>query len=360
MTVFIEAEKIHVDTNVVADKTVGEIASMCHAINKEISRRGGRKAIRHGLPESIGIAQDVAIAALYVWKRIGRYNYTDDGWRLTVRELVDISDDTKKRFWHQHVINHAAYYVVQGFYDWLTDKNLIARFSKAEGYWRKLDAEFRTYEQRTVGQNEESSKTMFVDYVNQSFANVEPYIEPMEIAVRDYLIQHRASMVAAGQKDDIATLQKVAVCLHFLLAMQHHFADFFNIIENEHGVDLQADYRYADLQKMTLNFVFMCQAQGVKFRSSSVTDCSLLGIDVESSLRVRAAWDAIVDIVDDGELDDKTVEKAINMNKAVREKYQHVFDEVDAEREAKKQQEMAEAFKMLEDKYKVSAPTTNR
>lgn len=343
-----------VNTEVVADKTVREVERIDAAIQQEIVRRGGAAAIRAGLSESIGIPQQVAIAAMYVWRQIRRFRYTADGEKLTIRRLYDIADDARGRFIQQHIVNYAAYYVIQEFYDWLTDKKLIARFSKTEGYWRKIDREFKEYEQAAVGHNEQVSKMLFMDLVTQTFGNVEPLIETLEVAIRDYLIVHRPYMVRAGQKDDIATLQKVVVCMYFLALTQQHFHEFFFEIVKEHGVDFSIEFRYADLQKMTLNFIFMCQSQGIRFCNVGEKEKDLLGVEVEKSVRVNAAWNTIVGMLTDDDLTDQTAARVIGMNQQASEDYQHVFAETEARREELKRQEMEQGFKELEEKYKVT------
>jgi hypothetical protein len=343
-----------VNTEIVADKTVREIERMDAAIQAEIVRRGGTRSIKAGFAESMGIPQQEAIAAMIVWGQIRHFRYTDEGVKLTIRELKDIAESVRMRFIRQHAINYAAYYVIESFYDWLNDKKLIARYSKTEGYWRKLNREFGKYKQYAVGQNERVSKMLFMDYVNQAFGNIESKIEPMEVAIRDYLIQHRSDMVASGQKDDIQTIQKVAVCLYFLSFMQHHFYDFFLGFIKEYGVDLSVEFQYADLRKMTLNFIFMCEAQGIKFRTVCGNEKNLVGVDVENSVRVNAAWNAIVDTINDDELSDETARKAIEMNPDAEEEYNDLFAEIETERDEKKRKEMEEGFKMLEEKYKVT------
>ena len=55
----------------------------------------------------------------------------------------------------------------------------------------------------------------------------------------------------------------------------------------------------------------------------------------------------------DEELGDATASKAIAMNSQSNEDYPEIYAEEAARREQKKQQEMEEGFKMLEEKYRV-------
>lgn len=343
-----------VNTEIVADKTVREVEQINTRIQEEIVRRGGIAAIKAGLSEQIGIPQDVANAAMVVWSRIGKFAYTDEGTQLTIGELNAIAEETRCLFVEQHVLNYAAFYLIQGYYDWLVEKKLITRFSKTEGYWRKVEREFRDYEQEGFGRNEKVSQMVFKDFVTQSFGNIEPLTESLEVAARDYLIQHRAAMVAAGQKDDIAQLQKAVVCLYFLSLMQKHYVDFFLEIVQEHGVDFSAEFIYADLHKMTLNFVYMCEAQGLKFATVDARAKHLLGVEVEKSVRVNAILKAITDTLHNDDLGDETADRAIAMNPKFDDIYPDLAAEDRARREKKKQQEMEEGFKMLAEKYKVT------
>lgn len=343
-----------VNTELVADKTVRDIEQINTRIQKEIVRRGGIAAIKAGLSEQIGIPQDVAIAAMIVWNRIEKFRYTEKGAQLTIRELNAIADDTRGRFLQQHVINHIAYFLVRDFYDWLVDKNLIARFSKTESYWRKLDADFKRYQDSYTGMMEMSAKALCMDHISLWQERINPLVDRLEICIRDFLIQHRRQMQEAGQKDDIATIQKVSVCMYFLAIMQSSFVGFFSDIVNEHGVDFSVEFRYADLHKMTLNFVFMCEAQGVKFVTTREYERGLLGVETQQSVRIKAAWKAIVDTLSDEDLNNQTAGEAIGLNEKAQEEYSHILDEYETQQEIRKQQEMEEGFKMLAEKFKVT------
>lgn len=352
-----EAIKGVIDTSIVADKAVRDIERIDYAIQNEIRKRGGKKAIHFGLAESIGIPQDVAIAAMYVWKQIGHFRYTDVSDKLTIRELTNIIEDIRCRFIQQHIINYAAHNVIIDFYDWLHDKNLIKRFSRTEAYYRKIESIFKEYEKTHFNGLERSTIYLFDDHMRLSFDNISPKIEDLEVAIRDYLIQKRTKMVAAGQIDDISTIQKVAVCLCFLTAMQHSFKDFFADIIHTYGVDFRSEFRYAELSKMARNFIFMCEAQDVKFCTDNKKDVNLLGVDIDNSVRVNAAWNAIVNTLGDTDLLDETAKHAIELNPEKKREYDkemaQKMAEYEAIHDAQEKCEMENGFKVLEEKYKV-------
>lgn len=343
-----------VNTDIVAGYTVREIERIDTAIQREIARRGGRRAIAAGLAESIGIPGDVARAAMLVWRNICMFRYTPEGEKLTVRELDAVIQDARRGFLSQHVLNYCAHYVVRDFKDWLDDKKLIRRFSKTEGYWRKLDTDFRRYVKSHTDGIDPAAIGLFEDHVRLSYDNIAPRIGVLETAVRDHLIRHRREMLAAGQKDDIATIQKAAVCLMFVSLMWCSFGNYFMEIVRQHGVDLSTKFLYADLSAMSRNFVFMCEAQGLKFTNDERYGTVLLGVCADASDRVSSVWNGIVRMLEDEDLSDRTAERAIGLNPEINADYQDVFEDVRREREEQKKREMDEAFRMLGDKYKVT------
>lgn len=343
-----------INTEIVADKTVREVERIFSAIQAEIQKRGGMSAAVHGLSESIGIQQDVAIAAMAVWKTIGHYRYTDKGEKLTVREMNALVEQTSKQFVVCHIANYTAYTVLQDMYDWLVDKKYIGKFSKSEGYWRKADAAYKDYREKHLGGTERSAVSLFDDHVRMSFDNVSDQIDMLGTVIRDYLIQKRREFVAAGQKDDITLLTKTAVCMALMTFMQLRFKTFFLNIVQEHGVDFSSDFRYADLRKMAMNAVNMCEALGVKYSVNADGDTVLLGIDLNKNLRVSNVWNSIIRTLDDADLADETAKRALDCNPVARQNYKEIMDEFEREKEEKKRQEMEEGFKQLGEIFKVT------
>lgn len=349
-----EAITGNVDTNIVADKTVREVERTDAAIRKYIKEHGGKKGNFDAACQSAGVTMEEGMAAIFVWNMIRRYRYTSDGERLTIRRVLELKESAISGFIHQHALNYAAHQIIFGFHNWLVEKNLIARFSKTEAYWRKLERDYQEYQDYIVGSNDLPSRSLFSDHMRLSYNNIAGLLEQMEAAVRDYLIQHRAAMVAAGQTDDIATLQRVVVCMYVIAAMQQAYIGYFLDIAKEEGIDFSIDFRYADLQKMGRNFIYMCEAQGVRFCTVNGNERKLTGIDIHQSVRVTAIWNRITDILHDKELANETAARAIDINPKAQEKYADIFAEYDAREEAQKRAEMEDRFKLLEEKFKVT------
>ena len=121
-----------IDTSLVANKTVREVERLDYAIQKA------------GSSVKAGIDQRLAIAAMFVWRQIRGYRYTDNGTQLKIKKLLDVAHETRVSFIQQHIINYSTFYVLVDFYDWLCDKKLITK--PAEGYWRKVQRSFEDYQ----------------------------------------------------------------------------------------------------------------------------------------------------------------------------------------------------------------------
>ena len=349
-----KSETINTNTNVVADKTVREVERIDAAIQQYIKEHGGKKANFDAACQSVGVTMEVGASAIFVWNMIRRYRYTSDGEWLTIQQVQDLKKEAMNGFVHQHALNYAAHQRIFDFHDWLVEKNRIGRFSKTDSYWRKLERDYQEYQDYIVGSNDLSSRSLFADHMRLSYNNIAGLLDQMEVTVRDYLIQHRPNMIAAGQTDDIATLQRVTVCMYVIAAMQQAFIEYFLDIAKEEGIDFSIDFRYADLQKMGRNFIYMCEAQGVRFCTVNGNERKLVGIDIHQSVRVNAIWNRIIDILSDKELANETASRAIDINPKAQEKYADIFAEYDAKEEAQKRAEMEDGFKMLEEKFKVT------
>ena len=326
-----------IDTTLVADMTVREVERIDY---KVVSAGGSAKA---------GIDQKLAIAAMYVWKGIMNYRYTEKGEKMPVSMLLKVAQDARVRFIQQHIINYITFSVLTDYYDWLVEKRYITK--SAEGYWRKVERCFSSYQRYQRSFMKASTWAMFLDHMRLSTDNVQAYVEKLEFSVRDYLIQHRHDISADGQRDDIPLLQKSAVCFLFLTAMQHSFRDFFSDIVKIHGVDFTYEFRYAWLGKMTQNMIWMCEALGVKFGIDKDGDTVLAGVNIGDSVRVNGAWNALTAVLGDSRLLDETAAQAISLNPEEKK----VFDEKLAmekrKEEAENQRLLEQGIEQLKEKY---------
>lgn len=325
-----------VDISVVADKTIREIERMDYSIQ----RAGGC--------QPAGISQKEGIAAMYLWKKVRGFRYTDKGTRLTVRELIGIADDARSRFLQQHIINYAAFYVTQYFYDWLCDKRKITKSS--EGFWRKAFRVMNDYMDAHMSYLDKQTWMFFQDHMRLSFDAIKPEIDAMEVSIRDYLIQHRNDILSSGQADDITLLQKAAVCIIFLSAMNHSYRDYFTDIINAHGVDFSSEFRYAELSKMSRNVVWMCESIGIRFSKDKDGDMVFTGVNINDSVRVNSQWSMIVNKLGDADFLDATAMHAISLNPEEKKKYDDEIARLQAEKD---EREYAENLNMLETKYNV-------
>lgn len=310
-----------IDTHIVSNKTIREIERMDYAI------------LKAGGSINAGIDQKEGIAAMCVWKQIRGFRYTEKGTQLTIAQLNEIADDTRIRFLQQHIINYATYNILLDFYDWLCQKRLLTK--PAEGFWRKINRTMDDYQKAHASGLDRKTWVLFLDHMRLSFDMIQEEVGKLETTIRDYLIQHRSEVVESGQKDDIAILQKAAVCFIFLTATQHSYRDFFRDIINTHGVDFSSEFRYADLSKMTRNAVWMCEKLGIKFCIDNDGDTVLIGVNINNSIRVNSQWNTIVDILGNTELLDETALHAINLNPETKKEYEEEVAKKNAEEQAK-------------------------
>ena len=338
-----DAVRVVVDTNVVADMTVRDIERIDYAVTKA------------GGSEAAGIDRSVAIAAMYVWRQIGKYRFTDAGTRLSVRQFNDIAQDVRVRFIQQHIINYAAFSVAVEFYDWLCDRRMINK--AAEGCWRKVQRCFDDYQRVHRTFIDRPTWSTFQDHMRLAFDTIRDEVSALETTVRDYLIQHRREIIDEGQKDDIALLQKAAVCFIFLTAMRHSFMDFFSDVIRTHGIDFSAEFRYANLGGMIRNTVWMCEKVGVRFGKDGDGDTTLVGVNINNSVRVTSQWNRIVAILGDDRLLDESASKAISLNKDMLKEFSSAMSEAiaeaDREKEERERRDMERGLLQLRDKYNV-------
>lgn len=322
----------NIDMTLVHDRTIGEIESISYLVTS----RGGAK--------NAGIDQKLSIAALYIYKELKPYRFYAEGKKLTVRQFYGLLSGIRREFIHIHRLNYLAYRTVQDVYDWMDDSHLLTFGVK--GYWKKIERIYGDYKKKHLTMTDLSTYRLVDEHVCLAANEVIPLVPQLEVSVRDYLIQHRAEMLAEGQKDDITLLTKVQIGILFCAALRNTRRNFFLDIINKYGVDVSSDFTYADITGIFRNFVSMAEQLGVKFTTDKDGDYILKGVCVEKSVRVDSAWNKIVAIVTDDELMDEMVLKAINMNPEAKKDY-----EATLAREEEKM--MVEAMGELGTKFKV-------
>ena len=121
--------------------------------------------------------------------------------------------------------------------------------------WKEMEKYFGFYQKSHRNDVEHAAWMTVQDHLRLVCDEVRPFLEPLENAVRDYLIQKRSEITASGQKDDIPLLTKVYVILMFCAALRNTRVSFLRNIYVEKGFDLSYDYRYADIDAIGRMFV---------------------------------------------------------------------------------------------------------
>jgi hypothetical protein len=328
-----EKIKYQIELGLIADMPLCEVERIYHVV---MNSGGSSKA---------KVEQKVAIAALYEWPILSKYSYTADGKKLSVKEFHTLQRRVGNEFIHIHRLNYMVYNTLLMIHDWLEDSGLMRNNTKR--WWKMIErtwTDYQTLHKKTIDQ---ATWVTVQDHMAFACYEVDPLVPQLEVAIRDYLIQHRTEMLAVGQKDDITLLTRIQVGLMFCAALSNSRRHFFNQFVQQFGVDFRFDFVYADITGVAKNFVCMCGQMGVKFAKDKDGDMVLMGIDFDKSLRVQQAWDAIVDVVTNEELMDEAALKAINLNPVTKAGYEREIAKADAD-------ELQEALGTLSTKFKVS------
>lgn len=324
--------KYDIDLSLVMDKTILEI--------KDISWR----VMQSGGSNNAGIEQKTGIAALYVTRELKDYPFSSQGLKLTLGQFLTLKKRVAEEFIHIHRLNYMAYRSVQDVYDWMEEKHYVT--PNVKRFWKKIESIYSDYQKAHKERIDHDSYVTVQDHVRLASDTIQHLIPPLEISIRDYLIQKRDQMLKVGQKDDITLLSKVQDGIMFCAALRNTFKRFLVDCANKYGVDLFLDYKYADISSIGRNFVWMMEQLGVKFSKDKDGDYVLLGVSVDDSIRVESAWDAIVKIVTNEDIMDEMAKQAVYMNPVVRADYERNIA-IDEEKQ------MNEAVKDLNTKFKV-------
>ena len=324
--------KYDIKLSLVLDKTISEIWD----IDAIVSKKGHYAA---------GVDTDTSIAAMYAARDLRRYRFTPAGRSISLRQFYGIRKTVDEDYIHIHRLNYMVYTVVQDMHDWIEDEHL--KTFNTERYWRMIERTFTDYQHKHRALMEKAAWNTVQDHVRLATNEVYPLVEPFENAIRDYLIQKRVKMVAAGQKDDITLLKKVYVCLMFIAALRNTRRNFFDDFGQKYGIDFTSDFAYSDISSISRNYVCMMQQLGVRFTLDKDGDSVLLGADPSENSRVNNAWSDIVDVVTNGKLMDKVALDAINMNPESKAEYESLIAKAD-------EKELNERIGDLSSKFKVN------
>ena len=327
-----KCDSYRIDTSLVKGMKVMEL----FALASRIEKAGGSR--------NAGVGMDLGLACLFVRNDIMRYRFESRGWQTTVGDLYRIRQVACEDFIQIHRLNYVVYNVVQSVADRLDDKGLLVRNVKK--FWRLAESTYDEYMTSHKRKIDRSSWNTVQDHCRMVFAMVEPRIEPLSNAVRDYLIQHRNEITSCGQKDDIAMLTDIYVVLMFCAALRNTRKKFVSDIIEQKGIDFSCETSYADIDGVCRNFVWMMQQFGFRFGRDKDGDLVPDGVDISKSVRVDTEWNRIVDIVTDSDLMDRTALDAINMNPETKADYE-------ARMACIEQKELDSAIEDLSQKYNV-------
>lgn len=322
----------NINTLLVKDMTVGEVSVLASKIR---AAGGSRNA---------GVDIDLGLAAMYVSNDLARYRFDSRGAKLRVEDFYMLRKMACEDFIQIHRLNYVTYNVVQEIADELSDKGLM-KFA-AKKYWRLAESTYNEYLTAHKSKIDRASWSTVQDHGRLVYNTIEPHIESLSNAVRDYLIQKRQQITACGQKDDISMLTEIYVALMFCAALRNTRTNFIANIYRQRGIDFSCDASYADIDGVCRNFVWMMQNFGFKFVKDKEGDSVPAGVDISQSVRVESEWNKIVDIVTDEELMDKTALDAISMNPEVKASY-------DARMEKIERKELEDALLALDGKFNV-------
>lgn len=323
-----------IDTTLVKDMKIGDI----FALAGRIERGGGA--------EKVGVDRDLGLAAQYVRNFLLTYQFNTKGMSLTVEKFNRLHNIIDEDYIQQHRLNYVSYFIVQDIMDWLDEKKRMNRTS--QNYWNKAERCFKDYQTAHKSNLDKGAWNAVQDHMRITFDEVRPFIEPLENAIRDYLIQHRQGIIDAGQKDDIILLAKTYMALMFCAAVRNTQINFFNGIWDRYGVDFSRHYTYADIGGVGRNFVWMIGTLGVKFTKDNDGDYVPAGVDVTKSVRVNSEWNIIVNLLTNSEIMDEDALAAINLNPDVKADYEARIAKVE-------QDEMDAALARLKETANVSS-----
>lgn len=324
-----------INTMLVKDMSIGKVFETALKIEGERRARGKVECV----------TPEVALAVIYLRNEFINYHFSEKGHKLTVEQFYGMRKIASDDFIQIHRINHLAHTMIQNLADWLDDKGMLTFTAKR--YWNKVEAIFDRYQKEHARRCQtKEAWSAIQDHTLIVYNAVHPFLEPLENAMRDYLIQKRSELLSAGQKDDIIMIAKTYSALIFLAVMRNTRNNFFSKMYENHGFDISSDFTYANLDGMLGNTVSMMKAFGLKFEKDKDGDEVPAGVDVSRSVKVDSVWNKIVRIMTDEVLMDQMALEAINRNPAVKKDYDALINKAE-------QEELDEAVEKLKEQYNI-------
>lgn len=266
-----------------------------------------------------------------------------DSERVTFADLETGFEKVKSLFVIIHRVNYVLHQAMIRVYDLLEREGRL-RFavkkcqSQTEAVWESYVRPRRLDTERTAWYT-------LQDHMDLAYDAVEPKLEKVYETLRDYMIYLRWRDVELKARCCVALLMGEVAGASYV----HFFSDF----RKEVGIDFSRCFAADDLQPMVKKFASLCDTLGIKTCKDQYGYYALDGFTPSKNLRFKKAWDSFMDDLRDDDIIDKAAQQALELNPEAQKVYEHVLEESAREQEAKKQREMEEGFKMLEEKYKV-------
>ena len=266
-----------------------------------------------------------------------------DSERVTFADLNEGFEKAKSLFIIIHRVNYVLHQAMVRVYDLLEREGRL-RFaikkcqSQTEALWESYVRPRRLDTERTAW-------FVLQDHMDLAYDAVEPKMEKVYEALRDYMIYLRWRDVELKARCCVALLMGEVAGASY----EHFFDDF----RKELGIDFSRCFAADDLQPMVKRFAMLCDALGIKTCKDQYGYYALEGFAPSKNLRFKQAWLKFMDDLRDDDIIDNAAREALDLNPKSKALYEHVLEESEREQEAKKQREMEEGFKKLEEKYKV-------
>lgn len=241
-------------------------------------------------------------------------------------QIEDFYDKARIQFIIIHRVNYYAYDTCIRVFDEMEKRNLI-RF-KAKLLYKKLDKIWHDYTETMRRNLEYSVYCMLQDNFTLTTDAVQPYIDGVINAVRDYLI-------SKGVRDTLFVAQ-AETSIQMLKICTHSYRQFFVDFKKECGVDFSNDFKYANMEEFSATFVQLCGFLHL-----------VSGYDVFKSSMVQTRWNRMMAVIRDEDIMDKAAAKALHLNPTIEEKY---FEDI----QAIEHKNLEEKVSQLADKFKIS------
>ena len=256
---------------------------------------------------------------------------------MTFGQMLDLYEQTRVQFIIIHRVNYILHQCMITVYD-LLENDKRFKFMVKKNFLKAEDA-WRDYEEPRRKKTERTAWYTLQDHFGIMSNLLEPKLEKVFIATRDY-------MIGLGLRD-VELKARIVLALQMFKVHFYSFKAFFKEIYDNYGIDFSLCYEEDRMDNMEKYFSMMCDELGERTEKDERCGHMLKGFRPENSQRITWAWDDFLEDLRDADLMDKAAEKAISLNPKVQEDYKAAIED-----EERKQREKAAAE--LSEKYKVT------